>query len=134
MNYSAINQLIGTAWVYRENDCWAVVRKASIAVFGVEIHEIEIPDISNPEENTKLFNSHSGQPEWSKIEKPEPGSVALFKNRRGNPVHIGIYIEGGNILHCNGSPKIPGATMYEHVDILSNRYPAIEFYEYNGNK
>lgn len=133
MNYNAVNQFIGTPWVYAENDCWAVVRKASLAVFGVEIHEIEIPDKSDVKANTALFSAHSHRKEWAHIDNPCPGCVALFKNLRGNPVHIGIYIEDGNILHCPGSPKIPGATIYEHIDTLSARYPVIEFYEYNCN-
>ena len=134
MNYNAVNALIGTPWVYRHNDCWAIVRKASKAVFGVEINEIKIPDISDPVKNTKLFSTHFSGHEWLKVDAPQPGNVALFKNRKGLPVHIGIYIENGNILHCHGSPKIPGATIYEHIDTLSKRYPVIEFYEYNGNK
>ena len=133
MNIDAINSFIGSDWVYKENDCWSVFRDASNAVFGVEIHELEIPETSNPGANSHLFESNSHNPEWEFTESPKPGCAVLFKNIRGHPVHIGLYITDGNVLHCEGGPKRPGRTSYDSLNELKKVYQRIEFYEYLPN-
>jgi len=134
MNIEAVNQFIGTPWVYRENDCWAVFKKASKAVFDVDIYDIEIPEKSDMDKNASLFNSGSEDSRWQKVEKPSNGCAVLFKNRRGVPIHIGLHVINGDILHCPGTPKRPFSTMYEHIKTLRLQFPIIEFYEYNDNK
>lgn len=130
MNLSAVNQFIGQDWVYLDNDCWSVFCRASIAVFGVKIHELEIPKESSLSQNRRLFEENSTGKEWQKIDKPEPGCAVLFKNRLGKPIHIGLYIQKGNILHCPGMMKKPGRTVYEHINLLKMIYKHIEFYAY----
>ena len=47
IDYSIINDFVGTPWVYKENDCWVVVKKASAAIFGRSIvDQIKFPDRS----------------------------------------------------------------------------------------
>ena len=133
MNINAVNQFIGKDWVYRDNDCWAVFRNASLAVFGVEIHELEIPNESDPAKNSVLFDDNSKQPEWVKIDNPEPGCAVLFKTRRGIPVHIGLHIINGDVLHCPGTIEKPGRTSYDHITALKKIYRVIEFYRYVPN-
>lgn len=135
MNIEAVNDFIGADWVYKDNDCWTVVRKASYKVFGVNIHEIEIPEQSNPEINTELFERNTIKSEWIKREKPLPGMVAIFINRRNRPIHIGLCITKKDILHCFGTVKNPGKTVLDSLSMLNKVYPKIEYYEYDpGNR
>lgn len=131
MNVESVNQFIGMDWVYKTNDCWAVLCKASKAVFGVEIHEIKIPEQSCETENSMLFESNSEKAEWVRRDKPAPGFAALFRGRSGRAVHIGLCITKSDILHCHGSPKRAGKTALDEIKILNRLYAAIEFYEYN---
>lgn len=133
INFNLINSYIGEPWVYAVNDCWAVFRKASKEIFGVEITEIAIPKESDYKKNMNLFEMHSSGKDWRQIDEPEGGAAVMFYDKRGRPVHIGIYCEGGNVLHCHGSKRLKGATTYENLKDLKKRYKKIEFFKYANN-
>lgn len=130
MNLEAVNDFVGSDWEYLTNDCWAVFRKASAAVFGVTVHELEIPEESNPSANIKLFHQNLNRPEWVSIEEPEPGCAVIFRDRRGNAVHIGLYVIDGNVLHCRGTTENPGRTTYDPVRLLRRLFGHIEYVKY----
>jgi cell wall-associated NlpC family hydrolase len=134
IDYNAVNALIGSDWVYAKNDCWAIVRRASNSIFGVDLPLITIPEFSDLKANEQLFSEEAGGSKWKKLNDPIAGCAALFYNRRGNPVHVGIYIDSGNVLHCDGNVKRPGKTSYERIsDIIGIKYKSVEFYEYNNH-
>lgn len=64
---------------------------------------------------------------------------ALFYAKINNilsPVHVGIYIIDGNVLHCDGSVKKGGMTTYEQLKMLVGKYAkyeSVEFYKYANN-
>jgi hypothetical protein len=130
MNIELVNDFIGKDWIYKENDCWAVVRKAALAVFEIHIHEIKIPDVSDLKKNETLFDQNSKKNEWSRVLSPAPSRVALFRDRRGRAVHIGLCISAKDILHCVGTPERPGTTKLDQVNVLKSIYGSIEYYEY----
>jgi len=130
MNIDAINAMVGTDWVYGVNDCWAVFRKASRDVFGVDVPGVEIPEQSDQALNALLFDQHAGQPQWCRVTGPEPGCAVLFRNAKGNAMHIGLYVEEGNVLHCMGHPDRPGRTAYDNLRMLRRLFKRVEFYRY----
>lgn len=135
MNYDAINALIGSPWVYVENDCYAVVKKALKSVFGVSVPDIALPDVSNPRKNSALFEQQSNSRYWKKVDSPKPGCVVLFYNKHDTPFHCGLYIERGDVLHCWGSPKIQGSTVCENLSKMNKSvYKKYEFYKYAYNE
>ena len=130
MNLEAVNQFIGSRWVYSENDCWAVFCKASAAVFGVPVYSLEIPAESDPQANSFLFDNESSGKQWISLEEPVPGCAVLFRDNRGVAVHVGLYVTDGNILHCPGSTEKPGTTRYEPIRLLRRVFKSLEFYRY----
>jgi hypothetical protein len=130
MNLDAVNQFIGSEWEYQTNDCLAVFRKASAAVFGVTIPEIRTPPVSDEAVNALLFDQHVQRREWQRVEAPTPGCAALFRDRNGRAVHIGLYVEGGNVLHCPGTPSRPGRTAYDPIRLLRRIFGAVEYYQH----
>lgn len=130
MNLDAVNQFIGTEWAYQSNDCLAVFRRASLAVFGVDIPPVSLPDASDAEVNALLFDRHAGRREWHRVAEPVPGCAALFRDRSGRAAHIGLYVTEGNVLHCYGSPARPGRTSYDPLRMLRRVFGTVEFYTY----
>ena len=133
IDYERVNEFIGQDWVYLENDCWAVFRKASLSIFGVAIHEVEIAGESSPEQTARLMNENKLNPEWVKTEKPLPGSLVFISDSRGNPVHVGLYISSGDVLHCPGTIKKPGKVALDSISILERLrsiYSQFEYYTY----
>ena len=132
MNYVAVNELIGSPWVYIENDCYAVVKRGLKTIFGIDVPNIDLPSVSSPTINSEIFSLCANSRDWNKIESPAPGSVVMFYNRHGRPFHCGLYIEKGMVLHCWGSPKVQGSTVYEKLKNMNKAlYAKHEFYAYN---
>ena len=130
MNIEAVNQFIGTDWEYGTNDCWSVFVAAQKAIFGVIVEAVKIPETSSEEDNAALFDWYSKSKKWERIEEPEPGCAALFRDEMNNAVHIGLYVEGGNVLHCYGTTQKPGRTVYTKINRLYGVYNRVEFYRY----
>jgi hypothetical protein len=130
MNLTAVEAFIGTDWVYKTHDCYAVVCKASLAIFGRTLPgHYAIPALSNPAVNATLFSDASTSSDWRQIGIPADGCVVLFYSRAGRPVHVGLHVTGGNVLHCPGSVRRPGTTRYERLAELSKIYRDLRFYE-----
>ena len=130
MNIEAVNQFIGSDWEYGKNDCWAVFVKASKAIFGIDVEPVPIPENSSTDANAVLFDLYASRKQWQRIEEPAPGCAVLFRDMLGNAVHIGLYVEGGNVLHCRGSIDKPGRTVYCKLSRLNAAYNRAEYYHY----
>ena len=129
MNYDAINSLIGKDWVYLDNDCFAVYRKASKLLFNRDIDSVDLPEISRCSENIKAFVSAINGKFWDRIDRPNAGDAVFFFNKKGRPYHIGMYIEDGYVLHCPGTVQNPLKTTYEKLkDMNPLVYCRYEFY------
>ena len=133
MNYDTINSFIGKPWVYGSNDCWAVFRKASKAIFNIDVNEVEIPESPDQEKNKSLFMDEVSRPYWVLTDNPTAGCAAFFYDKSGNIVHIGLYLGNGNILHCYGIPEKGGSTKIDKEKVLARAYSKIEYYEYIPN-
>lgn len=130
MNIAAVNQFIGLDWSYPDNYCWSVVRDASAAIFGRSITEVKIPDEFSADENAKLFDAGASSSEWREIDTPTNGCIVLCRNRSWRAVHVGLHVEGGNVLHCRGSAEMPGRTAYDSLVLLDRMYKHLGYYEF----
>lgn len=135
IDYDIVNSFIGKEWIYKENDCWTTIKAASKAIFGIEINDIVIlPDVSSEEATTNIIKEHREYPCWQKVDDPRGGDMILMFDRSGEPVHVGLYIEKGNVLHCLGSQSMKnGRTRYDHITVLKSLYPKFEAYRYVDN-
>lgn len=135
IDYKTVNSFVGRPWVYLEFDCWALVKDASKKLFNIEINDkVSFSDKPDPAHNTEEFNRHKNDAKWSKVNDTQPGDVILFFNRSGNPVHVGIYIEKGNVLHCHGGAGVKnGKARYDSLNLIKSIYPKHETYRYANN-
>ena len=135
INYDIVNSFIGKTWVYLENDCYAVVKQASKQIFGVEIIDnISFSKKPAKGETAQLVNEQKKLPCWMKTDNPKGGDIVVFNDKKDNPVHIGIFIEDDNVLHCMGGHEVKnGKTRYDSLKIINLIYPICENYTYVNN-
>ena len=131
MNLSKVNQFIGLEWQYPDWDCWQTFIVASEAIFGVTVAPIKIPRQSDPAEAAVLMDSEAlSWRKWRQVKDPEPGCAVFCRDRHGTAVHVGLYVEGGNVLHTMGSLDRPGNTSYDELKLLRRLFGTIEFFAY----
>ena len=136
IDYALVNKFIGKPWVYLESDCWAIVKQASKQIFGVEIVDnISFSKKPGKGETALIVNEQTKLPCWIKTDNPKAGDVIVFNDRKNNPAHVGIFIEGSNILHCMGGHGIKnGKARYDTLKIINLIYPIYETYTYANNR
>ena len=135
IDYDLVNSFIGKKWIYLENDCWAVIKQASKQIFGVEIVDnISFSDKPAKGETALIVNEQTKLPCWMKTDNPKGGDVVVFNDRKNNPVHVGIFIEAKNVLHCMGGHSVKnGKTRYDSINTIKLIYPICETYTYVDN-
>jgi len=133
INYDTLTGYLGEPWQYKINDCWAVFTRASRELFNINIEEIKIPESENLAKNIAIFNCGIQSGKWTRRVAPEPGDAVLFRNVRGHVIHIGLYVEKAQVLHCRGSEAIPGSTTYENLKDILKIFKSCEFYRYENN-
>jgi len=132
IDYDLVNSFIGRPWKYLENDCWFVVKEASLLVFGVEIIDnISFSDKPVKGDSAVLIAEQKKRPCWVKVDKFKGGDVLIFANLAGDKCHVGICIEGDNILHCLGGHDVKnGKTRYDPLNVIKLLYRNYEAYRY----
>lgn len=96
-------QVVGTA--YQANgrgpegwDCWQAIREALRAVYG-----LELPAYAYPERDWPAIAAcvEEERPAWQPIPlgSEQPGDVLLLR-LRGLPLHVGLVLGGGDMLHA----------------------------------
>lgn len=96
----------------------------------MRVKSFDIPPAPNLSVTISAFESGAKSREWRRIFSPVPGCAVLFRNVRGHAVHIGLYVEDGNVLHCGGGPDRMGAAVYEQLSDIMRIFKTCEFYQY----
>ncbi len=85
---------------YEGWDCWGLVMVAYRDVLGVTI-----PDYTDDYRTLKdfvrlqeLFTDREDVDRWRTVDTPEVMDLVCI-NRRGVPIHVGLLLEGGRVLH-----------------------------------
>lgn len=135
IDYDLVNSFVGKPWVYKEHDCWTVLKQASKELFDIEINDVvDLPDFEDNQATSELIKQHSEYPFWEQVENPKSGDMIVFYDRSDHPIHVGLYIEKWNILHCMGSQSMKnGRTRYDHITVLKLLYKKFETYRYVDN-
>lgn len=135
IDYEALNKYIGKPWVYIEHDCYAVVKQAAKEFFDINIVDlVELPSRPNDAKTAETILEQTEKRQWNKVVEPQGGDVVVLFNRQMVPVHVGLYIEKSNVLHCFGGENMKnGRTRYDHLTVLELIYPYSEFYRYENN-
>ena len=117
--------------MYGSNDCWAVFCKASEALFGVRVESVAVPKEPRLNEQIEIMRAATESPQWKRVDAPSPGAACLFRNRRGHATHIGLFIEGGRVLHCLGGSTFAGSTCLQPLADVLRLFKTVEYYEYD---
>ncbi len=135
IDYDVVNSFIGREWVYKEFDCWELLKQASRELFDIDIKDVvELPSFEDTQATSEVIKQHREYPCWEKVDDPRGGDMILLFDRSGEPVHVGLYIMQGNILHCMGSQTMKnGRTRYDHVSVIKLIYPKFEAFRYADN-
>lgn len=132
IDYDLVNSFIGKPWNHPKFDCYVLVKQVSKLVFGVEI----IDNISFSGSLVKgraqyLISKEKNRPCWVKVDKFKGGDILVFSTIGGGKCHIGICIEGDNIMHCMGGHEVKnGKTRYDPLSVIKLLYRNYEAYRY----
>lgn len=62
-----------------------------------------------------------GEP-LSFVEESQPGDLAFFDNEEGRIIHVGLIIEGGQIIHASGRVRIDKLDHYGIFNVDTKKY------------
>ena len=133
----AFNEFVGIPWVQGGcsevgADCWGLLTLVSREVYGVVIAEYEGSKVSG-ELLTTVINYEMANNRWRETYNPRPGdAVVMFDRVSGKALHVGIFVENGNILHSpdqreNGT----GSSAIHPVRVLNRVFKRLEYYRYD---
>lgn len=110
--------MLGRPWEADGLHCWALVRDAATALFGVVLPPVL--DVAPAGRLTKaeLFNTHPERANWVEVDRPGRWAVCLMHRRRAREElleHAGIYldVDGGGILHVDDPHGVVFDTPFE---------------------
>ncbi len=79
-------------------DCWGLVRLFYREQFGVELSDLG-PVYRDTMDAGGMRRVYADQLAcWQPVEKPQPGDAVVL-DVRGEPVHVGIVVDGRRMLH-----------------------------------
>lgn len=133
MNYNKLQSLIGIPWVYKESDCWGIFKRGSSELFGVDVYDLSLPEISDTSKNIEIFEKELNPPTWIKSDKCKAGCAVIFYSSENRPIHIGLAIDDKTVLHSMGATGMSTSSRLDKIKlILKHRfYQKCEFYDYN---
>lgn len=104
-------------------DCYGLIRKVLADEFNIKLPSFDRYETVKDEAVSDLIAE--GLKDWQKINTPQEGDVIIF-NVAGRPLHIGLVIEKGKMLHIE---KGKNAVIESYTD--PHWKPRIEgFYRY----
>ena len=133
MNYKKLQGLIGIPWVYKKSDCWSIFKRGSLELFGVEVHDLSLPDVSSAKANTQVFKSEINASGWVRSESCHAGCAVVFYDRSDDPIHIGLAIDDANVLHSMGASGMNSSSRPDKIKFLLKHrfFSKCEFYDYS---
>ncbi len=82
-------------------DCWGLLRLVYLEQLGVELpsYADDNADAAEVSETRRVVEAKRDS--WERVAIPRPGDAVLMKIH-GEPVHVGVYIGDGEMLHVRG--------------------------------
>lgn len=96
-------------------DCWGLVRLIYQERLGIELPVLNLYDNTRDKEKISHLIEEKSK-EWIPVEKGDekPYDVLVFK-LAGQPMHVGLVVKKGLMLHCErGSGTVPVFYNEEH--------------------
>jgi cell wall-associated NlpC family hydrolase len=89
---------VGTPWVAGESDCWSLARRIWRERFGWDVPPLAV-DAASALDTRRAGAAASSFIGWIEVADPREGDAVLMAMGR-HPCHVGIYVDGGRVLHA----------------------------------
>lgn len=96
---------------YTGVDCFGLVQLVLRELYSRELPDADYDNPIDFERNAHLVDPYCATIDAEPVEEPQPGDIVLMQYG-GMPSHIGVYLEGGVVLHAH---QIYGVVM-ERID------------------
>jgi cell wall-associated NlpC family hydrolase len=118
---------IGQPWVAGVGDCWALARRVWHERFGWSVPAIGVNSASAIA-SRRAFADAGHFAAWAEVSDPREGDAVLMA--RGHyPCHVGVYVDGGRVLH---SVEGTGAVLSQIARLRDMGYSVAGFWRYAG--
>lgn len=79
-------------------DCWGLVKLVYLETYSIALpsYAADYVDSAEAEETSRVISENRG--DWIEVDQPAEGDVVLL-TLQGSPTHVGIYLDGGRMLH-----------------------------------
>lgn len=136
MNQSEfINNVVGLPWKNRavsfeSVDCWGLV-----LLYYKHVLKIDLPSVEGYFENDNVDdcwvketkNSH-----WIESDVQQHGLVFTCYSSQGRPMHVGICIGGGLVLHADGHVNAGGTVRVNKIKSMQRLFGRVTYHKYVG--
>jgi len=121
-----IARAVGLPWrkwwaTWEACDCFGLIVLYFREVRGIDLGEVPQTDIGAG------FYAATGWHECG----PIPGQTAFMAWRSGAPTHCGLIVDGGMLLHADGTEGRPGNVRLTRLSVMHRQNPDIRFYGYS---
>jgi cell wall-associated NlpC family hydrolase len=117
----------GLPWVKWRADWQACDCYGLLVLYWRHVHGVELGDVPHTDIGAGFVQLG---PRWVEC-GPESGACAFMAFVGGAPVHCGVLLPGGMLLHADGTDNPPrGGVRVTRLQAMVRVYPDIRFYRY----
>lgn len=120
-----ITRAVGLPWVKWHSDWGAVDCFGLIVLWFREVLGIDLGTVPK----TDIAEGFSLAAGWVECEA-EAGATCFMAWRDGAPTHCGVLLDGGRVLHAEGSEEKPGSVRVTRLSVMRKVYGSLKFYRY----
>lgn len=118
-----VNRAVGVPWVrwgssWDGADCYGLILLYCREVLGIDLGAVPETDIAAG------FRASTA---WVAC-GPEDGAIGWMAWRNGAPSHCGVVLQGGVMLHSQGSEADGGSVRVTRLAVIKRAYPDLTYY------
>jgi len=111
----------------RDIDCWGLASLIYLRELNTKLDIYSDIKWHESDRIAKQINDEKNENKWLKVENPIDFDLVVLSKKQGAN-HLGIYIDGGYILHTSRKIKSQAVKIN---DLKLNGWQTIDFYRYN---
>jgi cell wall-associated NlpC family hydrolase len=128
-----IKKILGKPWVNRAHTFGAVDCFGLVILYYQHVLRIDLPVVPGFDEKVNFVDCfNEGQKRWQEISLPNETGI-LFTCYHGDvPMHVGLCVGHGKVLHCRGSENQPGKVEIHSLRAIQRLYGKISYHKFIG--
>ena len=126
-----INKSLDVPWVNRGMsfdgmDCYGLVILYYRLVLGIEL---PMPSgYIEKEPINECWDAETGSGRWAAESRPIKNGIVLTAYRGDTPIHVGVVVSGGRLLHCRGNENEPGKVEIHRISAIEKIYGRVTYH------